>query len=251
MEHFDNLKIELLNAFSLSWNPRKASFKDRPYDTLSFRVKGNADYTHENDTFRAMANDIVFVPKHHDYLFTANESEELFAIHFNIENSKLNSIQVVTPKNPELFKELFEKLYNAYNLKHTGYKYNALSILYKILEQLQIENEIGYKKPDKLRVALDYINENYQSNNLSVSDIADYLGVSEVYLRKLFHKKLNLSPIQFLTKIRLSKANKLLESGYYTIEEITSLTGFSDAKYFSTVYKKHYGFPPSHYLSKE
>ena len=145
---------------------------------------------------------------------------------------------------------MFEKLYNAYNLKHTGYKYKALSIFYKILEQLQIENEPGYKKPDKLQIALDYINENYHYNNLAVSDIADYLGVSQVYLRKLFHKKLNLSPIQFLTKVRLSKANKLLESGYYTIEEITSLTGFSDAKYFSTVYKKHYGFPPSKYLLK-
>ncbi len=251
MEHFENIKAELINAFYLSWSPRKASFTDRPHDTLSFRIKGNAVYTHEKDNFQAKNNDIVFVPKKHNYFFTAKQSEELFAIHFNIENSKFDSIQVFTPKNPELFRDLFEKLYNTYNLKHTGYKYNALSIFYKILEELQIEKETTYKKPDKLQLALDYINENFQSNELSICNIAHYIGTSETYLRKLFHKNLGLSPVQFLTKIRLSKANKLLQTGYYTIEEITSLTGFSDAKYFSTVYKKHYGFPPSKYLYRE
>lgn len=52
------------------------------------------------------------------------------------------------------------------------------------------------------------------------------------------------SPNEFIRAIRLSRARELLESGH-PIAETAAETGFSDAKYFSTVYKKYYGISPS------
>ena len=52
------------------------------------------------------------------------------------------------------------------------------------------------------------------------------------------------SPNEFIRVIRLRRAKELLEAGL-SIADTAARTGFSDAKYFSTVYKKYYGISPS------
>ena len=47
--------------------------------------------------------------------------------------------------------------------------------------------------------------------------------------------------------IRLKRAVQLLKEDTHTITEIAEMTGFSDAKYFREVFKKHYNVSPSQY----
>jgi AraC-like DNA-binding protein len=87
-------------------------------------------------------------------------------------------------------------------------------------------------------------------------DVAEYLETlphSPEYLRKLFIKETGVSPIKFLTKIRLENAKKLLnsaasDSNRLKIKEIAEMCGFSDPLYFSRTYKKYYGIPPGGFL---
>lgn len=61
---------------------------------------------------------------------------------------------------------------------------------------------------------------------------------------------MNVSPLKYLNDLKINYAIGLLKTGYYTIEEIADLSGFNDPKYFSTLYKKRFGVPPSEKLRK-
>lgn len=60
-----NLKIE--SAFSISWQKNVAYARPRKYDALSFRLKGNATYSHGENIYHVETNDILFVPANYEY----------------------------------------------------------------------------------------------------------------------------------------------------------------------------------------
>ena len=88
---------------------------------------------------------------------------------------------------------------------------------------------------------------------LSLTWIAkEVLFMNENYLGKLFYKETNEKFSQYVMKIRIEKAKKLLESSTdYKVYEICELTGFSDPQYFSQAFKKYTGFTPSEYKKVE
>lgn len=72
--------------------------------------------------------------------------------------------------------------------------------------------------------------------------------------RTLFYERLKTlmgqTPQEFIRMIRLNHAEMLLSQGE-TVIDVAVKTGFANVKYFSTVFKKHYGVPPSKYHTKE
>ena len=58
------------------------------------------------------------------------------------------------------------------------------------------------------------------------------------------------APADYIRLIRLKHAAQLLKEQKHTITEISELTGFSDAKYFREVFKKHFNMSPSQYAKR-
>lgn len=68
------------------------------------------------------------------------------------------------------------------------------------------------------------------------------------YLRKLFKKEVGVTPLEYMTRMRMKKAELMLSTMWgndYSVAEIAQLCGFEDALYFSRVFKKYYGCSPS------
>lgn len=68
------------------------------------------------------------------------------------------------------------------------------------------------------------------------------------YLRKLFKKEMGVTPLEYMTNLRMKKAETMLTAMWstdYSVSEIGELCGFDDALYFSRVFKKHFGCSPS------
>ena len=243
-----NFKIDC--ALPFSWNKGKAFAYGRNFDALSFRVKGNANYFHREKTYHVETNDILFVPAHYDYTIDSNATEEVLVIHFYMENSEFKDMKIFTPANPEVFHQLFSKTCKLWKNKSAGYRYELPSVFYEILKEMEVQKQNNSSLQPIFQNALDYMQKNFNDPEITIESIAKYIKVSTVYLRKLFKLNMNISPIKYLNTLKLERANELLKAGYYSIEQISSMSGFNDSKYFSTLYKKNNGISPSKNLKR-
>jgi len=106
-------------------------------------------------------------------------------------------------------------------------------------EQLETENLIILK-------VIAYIRGNYQ-NDIALADAAKQVGISPIYLSKLFAKEMNINFVAFLRDFRISAAKRMLVANKYKIREIAEKVGFKDPKYFNKVFKSVCGISPSEY----
>ncbi|RHJ51710.1 response regulator [Bacteroides sp. AM10-21B] len=96
-----------------------------------------------------------------------------------------------------------------------------------------------------------HVEDNMDSPTFNIDVLCNLLNMS----RTSFYNKLKAltdqSPGDYVRLIRLKHAMKLLKEQRYTITEVAEMTGFSDAKYFREVFKKHFNVSPSQYAKEE
>ncbi len=93
---------------------------------------------------------------------------------------------------------------------------------------------------------MDYVRSHYQER-IRVEDIAAAGGVCRTKCWQIFRKYLGQTPNEYLNSIRLEKAMQLLKSTRLSITEIASECGFSGASYFTELFTRQKGCPPSRY----
>ena len=100
-----------------------------------------------------------------------------------------------------------------------------------------------------LRIEREII-RHYPDHDFDLSGFLKQLPFSEDYLTKLFKKEMGSTPGKYLTDLRLRSAMDWLRiSGDSSISEIAAMCGFRDPLYFSRVFRKKYGAPPSAFRS--
>lgn len=133
-----------------------------------------------------------------------------------------------------------------YFSKYKNNEYMLLSRLYNIFGHMKIQMKKQQAKSIHVERAIDYIYENY-SKNISVTDIAEYLGIDRTYLYRLFKEEYNMSPQKYLLNFRLKTAMNKLEGGNMSIADIAYSCGFNDASAFCHQFKKVYKDTPLNY----
>lgn len=111
----------------------------------------------------------------------------------------------------------------------------------QLLETLNKEDHLV----DKI---MEYINLHY-SEKIFLSDIADVLNYSESLLSKRFRRVTQMTFNEYLNRFRIQKSIEYMKKGTYGLTEISDICGFSDYKYFSTVFKKYTGYTPSQFTN--
>lgn len=109
------------------------------------------------------------------------------------------------------------------------------------------------KKGDKSKYvmeAMSYITENYADNSLSVSAIAQSIGVSEGHLSHVFKKETDYTMLEYISQYRIHMAMKLLKDCRAKVYEIANRVGYKDITYFSSTFKKMVGVTPSEYQDR-
>lgn len=92
---------------------------------------------------------------------------------------------------------------------------------------------------------------NYAQADFALDEVIRELPFNYDYLRKLFKKEMGVTPLEYMTGLRMKKAEIMLGAMWtkdYSMAEIAGLCGFDDALYFSRVFKKHFGCSPSKYI---
>ncbi len=108
--------------------------------------------------------------------------------------------------------------------------------------------EDGFRR--EIRAALAYIRTHY-ADNVTVEKVAAEVYVSPTHLMHLFRKELDKTFSECLTEYRIEMAKRMLRDPKYRVYEVGDLVGFGDSKYFSQVFKKMTGMPPSEYAKSQ
>jgi AraC-like DNA-binding protein len=95
--------------------------------------------------------------------------------------------------------------------------------------------------------ALNIIENDLANNSISIGKFASNMNVSKSTLCRKIKSFTGLSPCQFIQKIRIKNARKLLATNKYRISEVAYKVGFGDPKYFSRCFKIEFGVAPSEF----
>jgi two-component system response regulator YesN len=102
----------------------------------------------------------------------------------------------------------------------------------------------------KVRDFKDYVARHYGERALSVQTIAASLSISASYLSKLVKRHLDRSVVDYLIDYRMERAKELLTTSDLMTYEIAEATGYPDAQYFSTAFKRHIGVTPTEFRAQ-
>lgn len=116
-------------------------------------------------------------------------------------------------------------------------KFNAIFNEIKIVNS---EEETFIKK------AKTFILQNLDQNT-TPAELADELSVSLRQLQRIFKDKLDTTPTNFITSIKMEEAAVLLRQTDKTISEVAYSVGFSDPAYFTRTFKKYFAKSPSEF----
>ena len=97
--------------------------------------------------------------------------------------------------------------------------------------------------------AISYMKENYQNSDLTMSALAEHLGVSSVTLSVEFRNEMDIKPSDYLSNLRMEKAKELLRCSDMRIREISCSVGYEDDRVFLRRFKRYTGVTPGEYRS--
>ena len=239
------ISFEILDVFYLKQTNFNRFNHSRNFDALSFRLEADAVIRTPKKEFELKDNSVAFFPANTDYT-KISKMDDMIVVHFNSLSYHSKDIEYFYPEEKEKMASLFKEIALCWNKKTASYKHKASAILYEIFALCYEENTKSLIN-SKIADSVKYIQKNCLKPDFSLAEAAKKSFISDVYFRKLFKKEFNVSPKKYVIDTKIRHAESLINSGLYTLKEISALCGYTDYKYFSVEFKKITGKSPSEY----
>ena len=189
-----------------------------------------------------------------------NTCPEIVIFSFSAENIPECSSRLFDIADINLPKRIFSELASVFEMNSVAAenikegKELECQIAIKRLEMFLL-NTISQKQKNtntvQTRTAKNYalivnIMENNVDKNLSVADIAKMCNMSEINLKKTFSRYSGMGVKHYFNGLKITTAITMIKNGKL-VQEIATALGFSNQNYFSTVFKRITGNPPTYY----
>lgn len=166
---------------------------------------------------------------------------------------RLDSCPILTQRsmyvtgNTDIIKTLATTLCAIWVQKEDNYKTicdGLLQVIYDLIVNLT-EKKNKFDFVDKFK---NILSVNFANPDFSIAAESAKIGLNADYLRQCFKADTGITPLEYLTNIRLEQAKRYLKyEKSYSVSEIAYLCGFSDPYYFSRCFKKHMKVSPKEY----
>lgn len=215
------------------------------------------------DTFSEQIGEVITAEDGLDALFKMKESAPDLVI-FDINMPFLNGLDAIRKLRQEKNDVLIIIIsgYSRFEYAQEAIKNKAFSYLLKPIQEEEfcetitsalksLENHESTPEPqakDLSKQIIAYLEGHYADQELDVNSVCDYFYTSSSTLTRLLKKETGMSFSDYLTKVRMNCAIRLLTEGKdYNIKEISALVGFSSQHYFSRAFKNFTGLSPKQY----
>ena len=240
--------VRILGAYQLS-TPRAIKIDGAAHRALVIRLNQKQLYRVGEERFSTVRGDAIFIPRgaHYETQPVGGNNEYLIV---RFQSDEAGEWEITHVDDIGEARAIHRELCRALVFDDRKSRMRALSLFYRLLSVISegpsAENYLSSRKLEILRPALDYVEKNIYSPSLMVRDLHLRSGVSEVYFRELFSAHTGMNPQSYITAKRLERAREIIEEGTAEhIRDVAESVGYTDALYFSRIYKKRFGHAPS------
>jgi len=229
---------------------------------IYFLTKGTRRLLFANSLYNVDAPAIVIIPPHRLHAteggpferYNVDASEvALDPFQLDIIEDKQLRLLKPTEKQAKMLIELLDEIRQLDSLKkHNNIAFNTLFSYYlysigKLGEDKEniIEHQSDFV-PSLVLNIISYLKENHKES-ITLDFLSKKFSVSKATLIYNFNKYLHSSPVDYLINIRIQHAKAALTETNYSLSEIAESCGFSNANYFSLMFKRKVGLSPANY----
>ena len=145
--------------------------------------------------------------------------------------------------------EAFDRKRFCYELKIKGLLCEVFAmILYGHRQELTKFVPANLQELERLEKMLNYLNMHF-TEVISLQDLADQVHLSREVCCRLFKKMTGKTITGYLEEYRVNKSFSLVQSGQYSMTQITEMVGFSNPSRFASAFRKRFGCNPGEYNS--
>ncbi|WP_127495302.1 helix-turn-helix transcriptional regulator [Paenibacillus glycanilyticus] len=253
--------ITLAHMFSAPshWAIRNREMKQY---VLQYVVDGIADYPIEGTPYTTKRGDLLFhrPMERHSILPHPSEPYVCISIVFHFGLSPFPIPELYESKHylgnysDHPINNMLSDLVTSYRQPGIIHQMRCQSLLMRILaeasqrnkENAQAKNDAS-NKPQVVLVK-NYLHEHY-ARDVQLKELEVLSGWSKNYLLLVFRKYMGMSPMQYLTWLRINKAKELAIHSNLTISEIAESVGYSDVHTFGRMFKKKTGHSLSQFCA--
>ena len=232
------------------------------WDQILFCAAGSGTLEYDEKKVKINAGDHFFLPKNRPH--TYYPEEELWDVRWiAFEGRVCDEILVrfgmtepivITAPDETTMEKTFDRMVISQEndflyCDHTcsGLVYDYLIEFHRLMDANA--DRARSRQISMLLPVLRFMHDNFRSD-ISMTQLSDIMGVTPQHFCRVFKKTMNVRPNEFLTRIRLDEAKRLLNEKDVSVSEAAVRSGFRDAGYFSTVFRKHEGISPAQYKKK-
>ena len=223
--------------------------KDKQYEIVVY-TKGKGIYHTEEKEFDVCCGKITIVPPGVIHSMQVCSGIERIYIQgeFN-QIFNLNSAVLISdnPRNEGLLltKMIYDNRYE--NPEYVSALVGAFA--HFLLQSIRFDDEVGLA----VKEIVNKITTEFYDSNLNINQLLNNSGYAEDYIRSQFKKITGRTPVEFLTKIRISHACYLIDTykSNLTLSEISEKCGYTDYIYFSRRFKQIMGVSPRTYMNEQ
>lgn len=256
---------------------------------LYYILSGELFLTEGNKDYHLKANDFLLLDPSREHFGQKTSTCQFFYTHFSLSNlletdltrddikdllqkTQLTELardylpdiylpkyySVATPSSITQIHSLLNKALESFSSHELYHPLQASCLLYELL--IVLSKSFSYhllydfeRTPSTsnqtIPLLLNFLNQSY-SMTISSTLIESKFNCNFDYLNRQFKKMTGQTIFVYLNNLRIEKAKQLLSTGFYTINDIATCTGFHDVYYFSKVFKKLTGTTPGKYKNQ-
>jgi len=160
-----------------------------------------------------------------------------YALQEQSEEAGIDAV-IQLPASPDFIRKKISKFIGVFQ---DAQKTRPLSGFYDFISE---EKEMLSPHEKLVKRALEIIKKELTNPSFNVEALIDTLEISRIKCYRIFKEILKQSPSDVIISLRLQKAEFLLKNKNLNISEISFECGFNDPKYFSRMFRKHFGSSP-------
>lgn len=195
-------------------------------------------------------NTLRFLPKgeNHKYIVCGKKESECIDVYFDTDIPVSNEAFVMKiNEKQQTLRPIFRKMLSVWTKKEEGYRFKTMSLIYDVFSELCRQEYLPDSGYEKIRPAVEFINDCFLTGEISVDYLAKICGISQTYLKTLFLKRFGVSPKKYIIEKKIDYAADILRTGQYSVTATASMCNYDDVYYFSRQFKNYNGVSPSVY----